>query len=1124
MSSSPQPERSSRSHVSPQADLTSQSDLTSQLSPLSAAQQRLWFFWQLRPRSSEYNVPKATRLRGPLDLPALAAALTRLTERHSLLRATFPTVDGTPMLRIAPAVTVPLPVTDLTDLPAPARERALGEAVDRLALGPFDLLHGPVFRAGLIRLAAEEHVLVLAFHHIVVDGWSLGIIERDLAGEYTAALDGNPRLPTTPTPTYDYRDYAADERRMLAGPRRAEAMAYWRRQLADAPAQLQLPTDWPQPRVPSNAGDVRSFLLPPQLAQQAQALGRKKRVTKFVVLLSAYAALLARLTAAKEVVIGVPVSGRTSLEVEGVVGLFVNMLPLRVRVRPGLTFAELLPQVRDTFLAGHEYQDLPFQQVVEELAPERQTSRHPIFQSVFTYEDQSGAESGMPGLTASPVPIRIETAKFELTLHVAFDAERAEGWMGYQSDLFEPRTAELLGERYLRLLTAALAAPDAPLDRLPLLGPQEERTVLAGALQPPPPAAECVHRLVARRASEQPTAVAVRTAERALSYAELDRQADLVAARLRAAGARPGALVATCLPRGPELVIAELGVLKSGAAYLPLDPANPPGRLAAVLDEACPLAVLTDRQHPELPDTVRILTLDELLDDADTDTGLGSADARPAPQAGAGDLAYVIYTSGSTGRPKGVMIEHRALANLVAWHHREFAPAPGDRGTLIAAPGFDASAWEIWPTLAAGATLEVPDTATVLSPRELTDWLVEREVSSCFLPTPLVELITAVPWPAERAPRVVLTGGDRLHGLGQQELPFRLVNNYGPTESTVVATSGTVTTDPLQRGALPDIGHPIAGVEAYVLDDRLHPVPIGLPGELYLGGVALARGYLGRSDLTADRFVPHPYGHTPGARLYRTGDLVRRRTDGTLDFLGRNDQQLKLRGFRIEAGEIENVLRAHPGVRDAIVALVPAGPDGAEPALTAYLVLADPAAPPDRAELHERVGRQLPSYMRPHDYRVLPALPLTGNGKVDRAALAGQGLPLPAGAAPEPGIRTPLEQRIGEVWAQALGHREFGTQDNFFDIGGHSLLLATVREALARELDRELSILTLFEHPTIAALARRLDAAAPVAAGAAVAASPTGDAAQRARRGTARLKALRAQSRRPAPTVERTDS
>ncbi|MBC3840219.1 amino acid adenylation domain-containing protein [Streptacidiphilus sp. 4-A2] len=671
---------------------------------------------------------------------------------------------------------------------------------------------------------------------------------------------------------------------------------------------------------------------------------------------------------------------------------------------------------------------------------------------------------------------------------------------------------------------------------LPVLGAQEERTVLAGSLEPPVPGAECVDRLVERRVRERPDAIAVRTDELALSYAELDRRAERVAARLRALGAGPGSLVATRLPRGADLVTAQFGILKSGAAYLPLDPANPPGRLAAVLAEARPLLTLTDPKNAAIPGLGQLLTLDAVL----------AGPEHPEPRSAAGqpdraqptDLAYVIYTSGSTGVPKGVMIEHRALGNLVAWHHREFGLGPDDRTALIAAPGFDASVWEIWPALAAGATLEIPDAGTVLSPWELTDWLVDRKVTCCFVPTPLVERMAEVSWPASGARRA---RADRRRPAARHRPPGTAL----PASQQLRADRGhgrgdlgTVTAAPHGREALPDIGRPIPGTEAYVLDERLRPVPVGMSGELYLGGVALARGYLGRPELTADRFVPHPFSRTPGARLYRTGDLVRRRSDGTFDFLGRNDHQLKVRGFRIEAGEIENVLRAHPGVRDAIVGVVPTAAGGSELDLTAYLVLADPAAPPDRAQLHEHVGRRLPAYMRPHDYQVLASLPLTSNGKVDRAALAGQAVPLAAPVAATAGAdaqRTPLEQEISGVWAKALGHDRFGSHDNFFDIGGHSLLLATVRDILGRESGREVSVLTLFEYPTVAALARHLEAAetppgqdvpTPARGEAADPADPADDpAAARLRRGNARLRAMRAQNRRTNPTpVGRTDT
>ncbi|AEW99900.1 non-ribosomal peptide synthetase [Streptantibioticus cattleyicolor] len=1042
-------------------------------SPLASAQQRLWFLWRLRPDGNEYNVPKATRLRGTLDAACLERALARLVERHAVLRATFPFLDGEPVLRIARNATVPLGRTDLSDTPAAARHTALRDEVDRVALGAFDLVNGPVFRAQLIRLAEDDHVLVLAFHHIVVDGWSLGVIERELAAVYAANLDG--AEDPLPVVRHGYQDHVAAEREMLSGPRHAEALEFWRRNLASAPRQLPLPTDRPHPPVQSYAGDSRGFTVAPQLSEHIRSLAARHRASRFVVLLSAYAALLSRLASAPEVVIGVPVSGRTTLEAEAVVGLFVNMLPLRIRIQEGMTFAELLRHVRDTFLAAHEYQDLPFQRVVEDLQPERLTSRNPIFQCAFTYEESAGDVGAFPGLEASPVPVRIETAKFELTLHMAWSAERVEGWMGYQTDVFDGRTAELLGARYLRLLSGALAAPDTPVARLPLLGAEEERTVLAGGPRPPAADGERVERMVERHARERPDAVAVRAGERALTYAQLDQQANLLATVLRASGAGPGTLVATCLPRGVDLVIAELGIVKTGAAYLPLDPANPPPRLAAVLTEADPLLTVADSEHTTSLPTGKILTLERIRT-----SGTVAAPA-PAPSTDPADLAYVVYTSGSTGRPKGVMVEHRALSNLVAWHHEEFGIGPGDRTTLMAAPGFDASAWEIWSALTAGATLEVPDAETVLSPRDLIRWLVAREVTSCFVPTPLAERLARADWPAEGAPRSVLTGGDRLRGTGSGTLPFRLVNNYGPTESTVVATSGTVQPEPHRRGVLPDIGRPIAGVEVYVLDAELRPVPVGVPGELYLGGVALARGYLNQPGLTADRFVPSPYGGRPGARLYRTGDLVRWRSDGSVDFLGRNDHQVKIRGFRIEPGEIENVLRGHPGVRDAIVTTTPVTTGSAEPALVAYLVRASRTE--HRTEswavldddafaalLRDHLRDHLPRYMVPGHLVVLPRFPLNPSGKVDRAALP---VPELGGVGRHVGPRDEIERVLAGIWSQVLGRQHSDVTEDFFEIGGDSLKSIQVVHR-AREAGLTLTVSHIFHHPTIEELGAHL--------------------------------------------------
>ncbi|MEV0275649.1 amino acid adenylation domain-containing protein [Streptomyces sp. NPDC050610] len=1074
------------------------------LSALSSAQQRLWFLWQLRPDGNEYNVPRATRLRGPLDVPALRRALDRLVDRHDVLRATFPTVDGAPALRISPRGGVPLALTDLSRSPAAAREAAMGEAVTRAALAPFDLTNGPVFRAELIRLADDDHALVLAFHHIVVDGWSLGILDRELSALYQAALSG--AADPLPAPARSYQEYVAAERRLLDGPRSREALDYWRSELAGAQLKLPLPTDRPHPAAQSFDGDSRPFALPPELGKQLEAVASRYRSTRFITLLAAYAVLLSRLASTPDLVIGVPVSGRTELEVEGTVGLFVNMLPLRVRCAPDTAFGTLVQQVRDTFLAGHEYQDLPFQLLVEELQPDRSTARHPLFQTVVTYEDLPESGALLPGLDSSPLPLPMETAKYEIALHLAWRRQGgAEAWVGYQTDVFDGRSAELTGLRYVRLLAAALAAPEAPIGELPVLGADEERALLtdwSGAADSArEPLGGRVDQLFRRQARAHPDAVAVRTAEGALTYAGLDRASDEVAAGLSAAGAGPGALVAVCLPRGAELVTAQLAVLKCGAAYVSLDPAHPASRLNAILAEARPPLALADAERAETlhgTGATAVRTLDAVR--------VPEAAPPPEPRTGPGDLAYVMYTSGSTGAPKGVMVEHRALANLVTWSREEFGLGPGDRGTLIAAPGFDASVWEIWSALTAGATLEIPDAETVPDPPALRAWLVEHGVTSAFLPTPLLERMLGTPWPAGSALRTVHAGGDRLHGTGDHTLPFRLVNNYGPTENTVIATSGTVTPQGEARGALPGIGRPITGTEAYVLDAELRPAPVGVPGELYLGGAGLARGYLDRPALTADRFVPHPYASTPGARLYRTGDLVRWRADGSLDFLGRNDHQVKIRGVRVELGEIENVLRAHPGVREAaVIATAPDSPAGT--GLVAYLVPADGSPAPELADLHDHMARRLPRHMHPRGYLTLPSLPLTPNGKIDRTALPQDALELVAPPAARRRPEAPLERRIGAVWAEALGHESFGTDDNFFDVGGHSLLLASVRDRLAEELGSPVRIADLYASPTIAALARQL-----TGAGTPAPARTGGEKRTAGRRGAARLTAMRART------------
>jgi len=1062
-------------------------------SPLSFAQQRLWFLWRLRQDSGEYNVPKVTRLRGALDASALRWAVDRLAARHRVLTATFPTVADQPVMGRG-NVSVPWEFVDLTS--EQDRQTRLEAAVSETAGGPFDLVRGPVARAQLIRRSADDHVLVLVFHHIVVDGWSMGIIDRELAVLYDARRRGQPDpLPGVP---YQYDDYIDAERRLLAGPRRTAAIDYWRRQLADAPAQLPLPTDRPHGG-PFVAGDVRPFVLPADLRTGVEALSRAHKVTRFVTLLAGYAALLFRVTGVSDLVIGVPVSGRTSSQVESIVGLFVNMLPLRLRVTPSTTFAELLRQVRDTFLAGYEHQDLPFQLLVEELRPERAPFRQPLFQAVFAYEEAGGVTSFGESSNIG-TEVAVDTAKFELTLQVTWGGDR-DGWLGYQTDLFDDITVERLARRYPVLLADAVAAPATPLSGLRVID-ADERAELLNWATPEPAATGRVERMVERQATVRPDAVAVREGGRTVTYRELDELADRVAGALRTLGARPGTLVATCLPRGADLVIAQLGILKSGAAYLPLDPSNPSARLASVAAEADPVLVVSAAPHRDMFRAAA--TVEELLSTEWTE---------PERTDDPADLAYVIYTSGSTGRPKGVMIEHHSLANLVAWQHRELGLAAGHRTALVSAPGFDASVWELWSSLAAGATVGIPDQETVLSPTALRDWLAAHDITHAFLPTPVAQRLARDRWP-QGALNIVCVGGDRLHEIAGP-LPFRLVNNYGPTEVTVCATSGPARTD----GVTPDIGTPIKGIAAFVLDADLALLPVGVPGELFLGGDQLARGYLGRPGQTADRFVPNPFATTPGQRLYRTGDLVRWRSDGTLDFLGRTDRQLKIRGFRIEPGEIEAVLRTDPLIQDAVVTVSP-GNDG-EPELTAYLVPAGEEPPLDPARLRSLLATVVPHYMVPGRYLVSAVLPLTANGKVDAATLASGAVEL-APAAKGRSASTPMERTVAQAWADVLGASDADTVDvdrNFFDAGGHSMLLASLAERLSVRLSCAVPILELYRYPTVAALARNLGHPVGIPDNATLSRPAAGDGLL-GRGGAARLHAMRMRTSRYAANRE----
>ncbi len=1026
--------------------------------PLSFAQERLWFLDQLEPGSPFYNIPAAVRLSGPIDAAALERAFQEIARRHRILRTAYTLAGGQPFQTADPRLGLPLRRIDLSALPAEPREAEARRLAETEARRPFDLQRGPVFRTTLLCLSMEEHALLLTLHHIAADGWSMGILMRELAELYGALLEGRPSpLPELPV---QYSDYTLWQRGRLSGEILGQELSWWRERLAGAPALLELPTDRPRPAVQTFRGGRVRMALPPALFEGLEALGRRQGATPFMSVLAAFDALLARYTGQEDLVVGSPVAGRPLAELEGLIGFFVNTLVLRTDLSGDPGFAEILERVRQAATAAYAHQDLPFEKLVAELTPARTLAHAPLFQILLALQNAPAESPRLGAAQASPFATEAATAKFDLTLTLSARGGRLAGSWLYNADLFDPATIARMAGHFERLVAAAVARPEAPLGSLTLLSEAERAQLMEWNETAAPFPGYSIHRLFQEQAARTPHALAVAHGGRRLTYRELDERSSRLALRLRALGLPPEGRVALLLERSPELVVAALGVLKAGGAYLPLDPAYPAERLRFVLEDSGAAAVLTS------PD----LRLEE--DEAGPLGSVPECADEPAPAC----LAYVIYTSGSTGRPKGVELTHAGLANLVAWHLRSCAVTPADRASLLAGTGFDASIWEIWPYLLAGASLHVTPDELRASPSRLLGWLAAERITLSFLPTPLAEACLAEDaLPAGLALRVVLTGGDRLHRAPRPGLPFRLVNHYGPTESTVVATAGAVEPG---SGRTPPIGRPIGNTRVHLLDRGLRAVPAGVPGELCLGGAGLARGYLGRPDLTAERFVPSPFGE-PGERLYRTGDLARFLPDGSLDFLGRVDHQVKLRGFRIELGEIEAALLRHPQVREAAV-LVQG--EGAERRLVAYLGTERAEGELKAADLRSFLLRDLPEPMVPAAFLVLAELPLTANGKVDRRALAEIQPAAPAAEAGEE-TRTPIEEMVAEIWREVLRLDTIRAEDDFFELGGHSLLATQVVARARDAFGVDLALRSLFETPTLSGWAGQAERALRAARG-----------------------------------------
>ena len=1020
--------------------------------PLSFAQQRLWFLAQLDERAgAAYAMPGGVRLKGSLDVAALQAALNRIVERHEALRTCFGSVEGAPVQLVAPPeVGLALSQVNLTGHADPETE--LERLAAEEASAPFDLARGPLIRGRLIRLADDDHALLITMHHIVSDGWSMGVLVNEFSALYAVFLHGQ-RDPLPPLPI-QYVDYAVWQRRWISGEVLQRQLDYWRDHLSGAPALLELPIDRPRPAVQDYAGASFGFQLDAELTAGLKAISQRHGTTLFMTLLAAWAALLSRMSGQSDVVIGTPVANRHRAEIEPLIGFFVNTQALRVDLSVSPSVAELLAQVRATALAAQEHQDIPFEHVVEALSPARSMAHSPVFQVMFAWQNMPAGALDLPGLQLEPVGASSTTVKFDLELILHEAGERITGSLGYACALFDRSTIERHLGHWQTLLRAMVADDGAPVARLPLLMPTELQHILhafndtAVAF----PQERCIHQLFEEQAACTPEAMALVFDGISLSYGELNSQANRLAHHLIALGVRPDSRVAIALPRGIDMVVALLATLKAGGAYVPLDPNYPVERLGYMLDDCEARWMLTNTAVQAPLQVSRALMTATVLElDASHQPWDACADNNPDPAAlglTPEHLAYVIYTSGSTGRPKGAMVAHTGLCNLALTQIDAFATAPASRVLQFASFSFDACIFEVLMALCSGATLHVP-APSMLAGTALHDVLRDGHITHATLPPAVLAAL-----PDDGLPELqtlVMAGEAASHALVQRwATGRRLINAYGPTEATVWVSMHHCDT---QQPSSPPIGSAIANTRIYILDVHGQPSPVGVAGEIHIAGIQLARGYLRRPELTAERFVPDPFGE-PGSRMYKTGDVGRWQPDGAIEFLGRNDHQVKIRGFRIELGEIEAALRSHPEVREAVVLAREDVPG--DKRLVAYVV---GAAMPEALRAH--LDSRLPEYMVPAAYVALDALPLTPNGKLDRKAL-----PAPEVDAFSPrAYEAPqgeLEAKLVAIWSLLLGVDRIGRSDDFFALGGHSLLAVRVVSNVQQELKRTVPLREVF--------------------------------------------------------------
>jgi amino acid adenylation domain-containing protein len=1042
--------------------------------PLSFAQERLWFLDQLEGPNAAYNIPLAWHMAGRLDVAALENSLRKIMQRHEALRTRVAMENGNPVQVFTSGPDLALPVTDLGALPESERRAEMTRRIEAEDLKPFDrLTGGPLVRAELLRLTPRAHVLLLTFHHMVFDGWSLGILSRELMAAYPFLLSG--QMPVLPELAIQYGDFSLWQRDRFRTDRLAQRMAFWKKELDGAPTLLELPLDRPHPPRRSYQGRRLTFIIPPAWTTKLKRLARDAGATLFMALLAVYTLLLSRYTSQRDIVIGTAVSGRDRADLESLIGFFINTLVLRIRWSGNPSFRQFLSHVKQVVLDARTHQDMPFEKLVESLCPERNLSHTPLFQAAFVMQNMPLAPLDLPDLVITPLETDRLTAKFDLNLIMQETESGLLAGLEYSTDIFVAETIARMAGHFRNLLKAAISDPAQSIFKFPLMTPAEEASLsVQWAPAAQGDATPCpVHKLFEERVALEPQAVALVFGRQRLGYQEINTRANRLAHYLRSMGVGPEVCVALHLERSPELVIAILAVLKAGGAYIPLDPDIPVARLAFILQDSRARVLITEETlgytaYPE--NTTRVY-----LDRDQKAIGRMSAE-NPSIAGHADNLAYIIYTSGSTGTPKGSLVTHANVVRLFTTTRALFCFSEKDVFTLFHSCAFDFSVWEIWGALLHGGTLVIVPYMLSRSPDEFHALLCTEKVTVVNqTPSAFGQLIQA-DRQALQGPNLalkwVIFGGEALdprilepwfaaHG----DQGPRLVNMYGITETTVHVTWYPLTVSDVNRpGSI--IGRPIPDLGLHILDAHMHRVPPGIKGEIYVEGPGICRGYLRRPDLTAGVFVPNPFavGAASGARLYKTGDLGRYMPDGHIEYLGRKDQQIKIRGFRIEIGEIETVLCQYPEICQAVVTVHPDTLGNGQ--LTAYLVCSAPVA---SEAVSDFLKTRLPAYMVPAAYTQLDQLPLTANNKIDRKKLPQPDPLIPVRHYTPPQNRT--EKILAEIWGHLLKRDRIGRHDDFFSIGGHSLLAVQIISRVRKAFQVTLPVRTVFEKPTIADLA-----------------------------------------------------